>query len=207
MKSSHSPTANPPINIYRKATRCDRCLTTIISSKEIWLITGFSGGERRWEPLLPTTCTCGLMPVRNLPETKPPAPGAGSYGWKHGKDFPEGIRGGLRPSSSIWPSRHEIWENAQANTNTHVVCILIGRRSSGFIVVRGRYLHGVYSRSLGSWLDHQLEIVVRERGVESNGHAYLQTHKHSSQTMLQRSNKPTEPVVRGAAETPVVASV
>lgn len=45
--------------------------------------------------------TCGLMPVRNLPETKPPAPGAGSYGWKQGKDFPEGISGGRRPSNSI----------------------------------------------------------------------------------------------------------
>lgn len=57
-----------------------------------------------------SSCTCGLMPVRNLPETKPPAPGAGSYGWKQGKDFPEGISGGLRPSNSIWPSRHEIWK-------------------------------------------------------------------------------------------------
>ena len=53
-------------------------------------------------------CTCGLMPVRNLPVTKPPAPGAGSYGWKHGNDFPEGISGGRRPSSSIWPNRQEI---------------------------------------------------------------------------------------------------
>lgn len=48
------------------------------------------------------------MPVRNLPETKPPAPGAGLYGWKQGNDFPEAISGGRRPSNSIWPSKHEI---------------------------------------------------------------------------------------------------
>lgn len=45
--------------------------------------------------------TCGLIPVRNLPDTKPPAPGEGSYGSKQGRDFPEGISGGLRPSNSI----------------------------------------------------------------------------------------------------------
>lgn len=133
--------------------------------------------------------TCGLMPVRNLPETKPPAPGAGSYGWKHGKNFPEGISGGLRPSNSIWPSKHEIW-----NTHTHTqtgedICRLTVSSSWGFIEVGckismtkklrwvcGGYLHGVYSGSLGSWLDHQLEVVVWERGVESNWHAHLQTH-------------------------------
>lgn len=59
-----------------------------------------------------SNCTCGLMPVRNLPETKPPAPGAGSYGWKHGNDFPEGISGGRRPSNSIWPNRQEICKDS-----------------------------------------------------------------------------------------------
>lgn len=84
-------------------------------------------------------CTCGLMPVRNLPETKPPAPGAGSYGWKHGNDFPEGISGGLRPSNSIWPKRQEIckdsiatWQDCLSLYNTTLwegcVCVCVRQR-------------------------------------------------------------------------------
>lgn len=65
-------------------------------------------------------CTCGLMPVRNLPETKPPAPGAGSYGWKHGNDFPEGISGGRQPSNSIWPNRQEICKDSFTAWQDHL---------------------------------------------------------------------------------------
>lgn len=61
------------------------------------------------------------MPVRNLPVTKPPALGVNSYGSKQGSDLPDAISGGLRPSSSIWPSRHEIWEkgNPKATEDPH----------------------------------------------------------------------------------------
>lgn len=38
----------------------------------------------------------------------------------------------------------------------------------------GRNLHGVDRRPLGARLDHQLQVVVREGGVESHRHAHLQ---------------------------------
>lgn len=45
--------------------------------------------------------SCGLIPVRNLPDTKPPARGVVSYGRNDGSDRPLTISGGRRPSNSI----------------------------------------------------------------------------------------------------------
>lgn len=50
----------------------------------------------------------GWIPVMNRPSINPPARGLVSNGANEGSDFPEIINGGLLPSNSIWPSRHEI---------------------------------------------------------------------------------------------------
>lgn len=42
------------------------------------------------------------------------------------------------------------------------------------------YLHGVDGGALGSWLDHELQVVVWKRGVQTTGHTHLQIDRHLS---------------------------